>query len=161
MPQCSSSQLFSYIPYVFLMLVDDSAGIGLLPDMDIIGLGEEALPQSVADLLVSKVVNIICHFGSVECRFLLSSHCPYESGKSWQCLHLPSDSPFLRFEDQSDGSGLFQLVILEGTIASSLALIKDVSIFGAGRQVPGALIIASKSGVGWKRRRKRMRSGPP
>jgi hypothetical protein len=135
--------------------------MGLLPDMDIIDLGGAVLPQSVGDLLVSKVVNIICHSCSAECRFLLSSQCPYESDKSWQYLRVPPDSPFLRFEDQSDGSGPFEPVILEGTIESSSALIKDVLIFGAGRQVPGALIVASKSGVGWKRRRKKMRSGLP
>jgi hypothetical protein len=73
----------SSIPYVFLMLADDSAGIGLLPDMDLIDLGGAALPQSVGDLLVSKAVNIVCHSGSAKCRFPLSSHCPYESDKSW------------------------------------------------------------------------------
>jgi len=43
-------------------------------------------------------------------------------------------------------------------MASSSALIKEVLIFGAGRQVPGALVVVSKSGVGWKRRRENMRS---
>lgn len=153
---------------------------------------------AVGHRITREGVNLISRFGSAECGFLLSSHRVYEDDLDWEFLRVPKDSLCLKFEEQNDGSGLSELIILEGwphmakrnrddgsyatsdlfephpsisgawryhsrsdsqitlvtgkkfdpapveaAIASSSILIRDVLIFGNGRQLPGALIFPS------------------
>ncbi|KAE9375906.1 acetyl-CoA synthetase-like protein [Stipitochalara longipes BDJ] len=105
---------FSSVPYVLQMLSEDTDGVFWLQKMDIVGVGGAALPESVGNSLTSMGVNLISRFGSAECGFLLSSHRNYAKDKAWQYLRVPSSSPYLRFEEQEDGSGLSELVVLEG-----------------------------------------------
>ncbi|PBP15752.1 putative NRPS-like enzyme [Diplocarpon rosae] len=103
---------FSSVPYVLQMLADTVEGRSALKRMDIVGVGGAALPPQVGDNLVAQGVNLVSRFGSAECGFLLSSHRDYQSDKAWQFLRVPSSSPHLKFEDQSDGSGLSELIVL-------------------------------------------------
>ncbi|KAI6707833.1 hypothetical protein JHW43_009638 [Diplocarpon mali] len=103
---------FSSVPYVLQMLADTSEGLSALERMDIVGVGGAALPRQVGDHLVANGVKLVSRFGSAECGFLLSSHRDYPSDKAWQYLRVPSSSPHLEFEHQSDGSGLSELVVL-------------------------------------------------
>jgi hypothetical protein len=190
---------FSSVPYVLQMLAEDSLGHSMLVSMEIVGVGGAALSTNVGNDLVRSGINLISRFGSAECGFLLASHRDYQTDKDWQYLRLSPASDWLCFEEQDDGSGLFELVVkkswphvaksnredgsfathdlfephkltegawkyhsrsdsqitlntgkkfdpapLEDTIASSSRLIKDVLIFGTGRNNPGALIIPSK-----------------
>ncbi|KAK2624889.1 hypothetical protein QTJ16_006082 [Diplocarpon rosae] len=103
---------FSSVPYVLQMLADTIEGLSALKQMDIVGVGGAALPTQVGNNLVAQGVNLISRFGSAECGFLLSSHRDYQSDKAWQFLRVPLSSPHLKFEDQSDGSGLSELIVL-------------------------------------------------
>ncbi|KAK6579466.1 hypothetical protein PZA11_008061 [Diplocarpon coronariae] len=90
----SPVRYFSSVPYVLQMLADTSEGLSALERMDIVG------------------VEALRFLDSAECGFLLSSHRDYPSDKAWQYLRVPSSSPHLKFEHQSDGSGLSELVVL-------------------------------------------------
>ncbi|KAN0112508.1 acetyl-CoA synthetase-like protein [Hyaloscypha variabilis] len=105
---------FSSVPYVLQMLALDTDGVFWLQKMDIVSVGGAALPETVGNSLSSMGVNLISRFGSAECGFLLSSHRNYAKDKEWQYLHVPPSSPYLKFEKQEDGSGLFELVVLKG-----------------------------------------------
>lgn len=108
--QAASVRYFSSVPYVLQMVSAEPEGMRMLQDMEIVGVGGAALPQDVGDSLVHKGVNLVSRFGSAECGFLLSSHRDYEKDKEWQ--YLRSHEPgLLAFEEQQDGSGLFELVI--------------------------------------------------
>jgi len=96
------------------MLSDDPEALRKLQKMDIVGVGGAAIPKSVGDFLVSRNVNLISRFGSAECGFLLTSGRDYARDKEWQFLRLPENSPYLKFEEQSDEPGLFELVVLKG-----------------------------------------------
>jgi hypothetical protein len=54
------------------MLTDDPVWIGMLCEMEIMGVGGAALPQSAGDMLVSKGMNLVFRFGSGE--MVSSSH---------------------------------------------------------------------------------------
>lgn len=103
---------FSSVPYVLQMLAADENAIRWLQNMDIVGVGGAALPQSVGDDLVRRGVNLISRFGSAECGFLMSSHRDYAIDKEWQYLRSTHGSKHLRFEQQDNG--LCELVILPG-----------------------------------------------
>ena len=101
---------FSSVPYVLQMIAAESAGLHALAEMDIVGVGGAALPQSAGDDLVRKGVNLISRFGSAECGFLMSSHRIYEKDKEWQYLRTESGSEALKFEANEEG--LSELIIL-------------------------------------------------
>ncbi|KAL8677847.1 MAG: hypothetical protein Q9186_005759 [Xanthomendoza sp. 1 TL-2023] len=104
------AQYFSSVPYVLQMLSAEPAGISMLQNMDIVGVGGAALPQAVGDSLVHQDVNVVSRFGSAECGFLLSSHRDYPKDKNWQYLR-SYGSILLNFEKQQDDTGLSELVI--------------------------------------------------
>lgn len=103
---------FSSVPYVLQMLDSDPAGTEALKSMDMVGVGGAALPAEVGDRLVSKGVGLISRYGSAECGFLMSSQRDFSKDGEWQYLRFPSDSKYLRLEDQGDG--LCELVVLDG-----------------------------------------------
>ncbi|KAF4636169.1 hypothetical protein G7Y89_g1923 [Cudoniella acicularis] len=72
------------------------------------------LIKGVGNDLASKGVNLVSRFGNAECGFLLSSHRDYESDKAWQYLCPLPGSPYLQFKKQEDGSGLSELIVLQG-----------------------------------------------
>lgn len=100
---------FSSVPYVLQMLAVENQGLQKLEEMDIVGVGGAALPQTVGDDLVGSGVNLISRFGSAECGFLMSSHREYRTDKEWQYLRSSQGSKDLKFEPQADG--LAELVI--------------------------------------------------
>jgi len=95
-------QYFSSVPYVLQMMAAEADGLRLLQEMEIVGVGGAALPQSVGDDLVKQGVNLVSRFGSAECGFLLSSHRRYETDKEWQYLR-SGKSPYLSFQPREDG----------------------------------------------------------
>ncbi len=108
----SKVRYFSSVPYVLQMLAAEDQGLQKLREMDIVGVGGAALPQSVGDNLVQKGVNLISRFGSAECGFLMSSHRDYATDKEWQYLRSSQGSNYLKFESQADA--LSELVVLPG-----------------------------------------------
>lgn len=58
---------FSSVPYVLQMMAEDDAGMALLKQMDLVGVGGAALPASLGDHLVSEKINLVSRFGSIEC----------------------------------------------------------------------------------------------
>ncbi|KAL8771488.1 MAG: hypothetical protein Q9209_003158 [Squamulea sp. 1 TL-2023] len=93
------------------MVSAESGGMQMLQSMEIVGVGGAALPQDVGNSLVHEGVNLVSRFGSAECGFLLSSHRDYQKDKEWQYLR-SQDLDLLVFEEQQDGSELFELIIL-------------------------------------------------
>ena len=111
---CPPIKYFSSVPYVLEMLSDENDGRAMLKKMAVVGVGGASLSSSVGDSLVSDGINLISRFGSAECGFLLSSHRHFVMDKGWQYLRLPSGTIHLQFEEQNDGSGLSELVVLKG-----------------------------------------------
>ncbi|EMC91304.1 hypothetical protein BAUCODRAFT_152577 [Baudoinia panamericana UAMH 10762] len=108
-------KFFSSVPYVLQMLESEPEGLRHLQQMDIVGVGGAALPPEVGNQLVSNGVNLISRFGSAECGFLLSSHRDYSKDREWQYLRVASGAErYLRFEPQTDGGGLSELIVLKG-----------------------------------------------
>lgn len=108
----SKIKYFSSVPYVLQMLAAEKEGLKKLAEMEIVGVGGAALPQTVGDDLVRKGVNLISRFGSAECGFLMSSHREYITDREWQYLRSVQGSKNLGFEPQAHG--LSELVILPG-----------------------------------------------
>lgn len=105
---------FSSVPYVLQMLAETSSGLSMLQSMDIVGVGGAALSPTLGDCLVQEGVHLISRFGSAECGFLLSSRRDYEIDNCWQYLRNSSKAKdLLQFEEQNDGSGLSELVVLK------------------------------------------------
>ncbi|KAL9601196.1 MAG: hypothetical protein Q9219_002696 [cf. Caloplaca sp. 3 TL-2023] len=103
-------KFFSSVPYVLQMVSAEPAGMEMLQQMAVVGVGGAALPQDAGDALVQNDVNLVSRFGSAECGFLLSSHREYKEDKEWQYLR-SHGSDLLKFEKQDDGSGLSELII--------------------------------------------------
>ncbi|TVY36248.1 Adenylate-forming reductase [Lachnellula occidentalis] len=106
---------FSSVPYVLQTLAEEPAGMALLQNMELVGVGGAALSPSIGDHLVSQGVNLVSRFGSAECGFLLSSHRDYAVDTDWQFLRLPSECLNLRFEKMGEeNGGLRELVVTKG-----------------------------------------------
>ena len=103
---------FSSVPYVLQMVADDSKGLNVLTQMEIVGVGGAALPQTAGDTLVDRGIKLVSRFGSAECGFLMSSHREYVKDREWQFLRSTHGCEALCFEEQDDG--LAELVILPG-----------------------------------------------
>ena len=110
--QAPPVKYFSSVPYVLQMLATEPEGLACVRQMDIVGVGGAALPQSSGDDLVDKGVNLVSRFGSAECGFLMSSHRDYAKDKEWQYLRSSNGSEALRFESYNDN--LAELVVLSG-----------------------------------------------
>lgn len=99
---------FSSVPYVLQMVAAEEAGLEMLRQMDLVGVGGAALPREIGKDLVEQGVCLVSRYGNTECGFLLSSHRDYSADKEWD--YLRRSSSFLKFE-QND-SGLAELIIL-------------------------------------------------
>lgn len=204
---------FTCVPYILQMLgsdpadPEDESGLRLLQDMDLVGVGGAALPDSVGDYLASKNVNLVSRFGSAECGFLLSSHRDYITDRGWSYLRADLDLQphYYDFEPQAEQDGepsLFEFVVkpkwphrgkinrpdgsfatsdlferhptianawryhsradaqitllngkkfdpapVEGELLASdvgKSVLRDVMIFGTGREIPGVLLFPTK-----------------
>jgi acyl-coenzyme A synthetase/AMP-(fatty) acid ligase len=102
---------FASVPYILQMLAEESSGLEMLINMDLVSVGGAALPQHIGDELVDQGVNLVSRFGSAECGFLLSSHRLYEQDKEWQYLRLPANNSHLHFEPEANKK-LSQLIVL-------------------------------------------------
>jgi hypothetical protein len=106
-------KLFSCVPYVLKMLVENDEGgasLGFLKSLDMIGTGGAPLPQDLGDRLVTEGVRLISRYGSAECGFLMSSARDFETDREWQYLRSGGSGGALVFEPQEDG-GTAELVI--------------------------------------------------
>ena len=113
---------FTSVPYILQMLAgdpadpEDDAGLRLLQEMDLVGVGGASLPASVGEYLASKSVKLVSRFGSAECGFLLSSRRDYSTDREWSYLRA---DPYLQpdyydFEPQAREEGeppLFEFVV--------------------------------------------------
>ena len=60
-------KLFTSVPYIQKMCLEDPACLAALGKMDIVGYGGAPLPDHVGDALVGNGVNLVSRFGSTEC----------------------------------------------------------------------------------------------
>lgn len=116
---------FTCVPYILQMLVAEVptpseriSGVSLLQQMDLVGVGGAALPETVGDDLVSNDVKLVSRFGSAECGFLLSSYRNYTQDRDWSYLRAdPSLQPeYYEFEAQPHPEGetgpqLFEFIV--------------------------------------------------
>lgn len=106
---------FSSVPYVLQTLAEEPAGLSLLQNMELVGVGGAALSPNIGDHLVNQGVNLVSRFGSAECGFLLSSHRDYAVDTDWQFLRLPSECTSLCFETIGEENGVLrELVVRKG-----------------------------------------------
>jgi hypothetical protein len=86
------------------MLAGDGKGMGLLKDMDLVGVGGAVLSKKAGDELTGMGVRLVSRFGSAECGFLLSSHRDFRGDGECKFLRVPRESRrLLTFENIDDG----------------------------------------------------------
>lgn len=190
--QAHHFEIFYGVPYALKLLSESDVGLALLRDLKIVMYGGSAMPDDLGNLLISRGINLVGHYGATEVGQLMTSFRPADD-KEWNYVReTPNLSPYLKWiprgdlfeccvlkgwpsqvaSNQEDGSymtkdlfephptipkawkyvarrddtlnletgEMFNPVSTEGTIRSS----KDVTeavIFGAGRSVPGVLIV--------------------
>lgn len=107
--EAPSVKYFTSVPYILQMMAEDEEGLGLLQNMDLVGVGGAALAAEVGDTLIAQGVNLVSRFGAAESGFLLSSHRDYDKDKAWQYLRHQESVKQLTFEPRDED--LYELVI--------------------------------------------------
>ncbi|KAL4895444.1 hypothetical protein BDV59DRAFT_200088 [Aspergillus ambiguus] len=105
-------EIFYGVPYALKLLAETDEGTAELAKLKAVMFGGSACPDSLGDLLVSKGVHLISHYGSTETGQLMTSMRPRED-KAWDYVR-PTDAvrPYLRFEERFPG--IFEIICLDG-----------------------------------------------
>ncbi|KAF9889248.1 hypothetical protein FE257_007561 [Aspergillus nanangensis] len=105
-------EIFYGVPYSLKLLAETDEGITELAKLKAVMFGGSSCPDSLGDLLVSRGVHLISHYGSTETGQLMTSLRPRED-KDWDYVR-PTESvkPFLRFEERFPG--VFEIICLDG-----------------------------------------------
>ncbi|KAM5373929.1 hypothetical protein ACJZ2D_006758 [Fusarium nematophilum] len=175
--ECSRDQssvpvsYFSSVPYVLQMLSEEDGGIQALQTMDLVGVGGAALPTAVGDKLVNAG-----YLRAIDDTELLSFE-PRENGLSELVVKPgwpfkvktnrqggsyatsdlfephPSKPNSWRYHSRADAQialangKKFDPSPLEGAMLSSTKMLRDVLIFGTGRDYAGALLFPTSKDV--------------
>ncbi|ORX40318.1 hypothetical protein BD324DRAFT_655201 [Kockovaella imperatae] len=103
---------FLSVPYILSTLADDSSGVDLLKQMDLVSTGGAPLEKETGDKMVRQGIRLVSRLGSSECGFLLSSYRDFEHDLEWDWLRNNSAySQALSFEPSPIRDGLFELVV--------------------------------------------------
>jgi len=107
-------QILYAVPYALKLLAESDKGVELLASLDLVMFGGSACPKPIGDKLASQGVLLVSHYGTTETGQLMTSF-RERSDRDWDFVR-PTDNlkPFLRWEEQDKGSGIYELVILEG-----------------------------------------------
>lgn len=102
------------VPYALKLLAESDEGVALLAKLQLVMFGGSACPKPIGDKLTSQGVLLVSHYGTTETGQLMTSFRD-RSDKDWDYVR-PTDNlkPFLQWEEQAAGSGIYELVILDG-----------------------------------------------
>ncbi|EAU33556.1 conserved hypothetical protein [Aspergillus terreus NIH2624] len=105
-------EIFYGVPYALKLLAETEEGIAELAKLKAVMFGGSACPDSLGNLLVSKGVHLVSHYGSTETGQLMTSMRPRED-KEWDYVR-PTEAvkPYLRFEERFPG--IFEIICLDG-----------------------------------------------
>lgn len=107
-------QILYAVPYALKLLAESDEGIKLLASLHLVMFGGSACPKPIGDKLTAQGVLLVSHYGTTETGQLMTSFRD-RADKDWDYVR-PTDNlkPFLRWEEQAPGSGIYELVILKG-----------------------------------------------
>lgn len=104
--------VFYGVPYALKLLSESDEGIELLRGLKIAMYGGSACPDDLGDLLVSRGVNLVSHYGATEVGQLMTSFRP-DGDKAWNYVREGDNvSPYLRWVPQ--GPNLYECVVTDG-----------------------------------------------
>ncbi|KAL1866120.1 hypothetical protein VTK73DRAFT_4887 [Phialemonium thermophilum] len=105
-------EIFYGVPYALKLLAESEAGIALLRDLKIVMYGGSACPDELGDLLVSRGVNLVSHYGATEVGQLMTSFRP-PGDNAWNYVREHDRlSPYLKWIPR--GPNLYECCVLEG-----------------------------------------------
>ncbi|THX41432.1 acetyl-CoA synthetase-like protein [Aureobasidium pullulans] len=107
-------QILYAVPYALKLLAESEEGVKLLASLHLVMFGGSACPKPIGDKLTAQGVLLVSHYGTTETGQLMTSFRD-RADKDWDFVR-PADNlkPFLRWEEQAAGSGIYELVILKG-----------------------------------------------
>jgi thioester reductase-like protein len=107
-----SPECFQCVPYTLKILAETEAGIEALKRCQIVIFGGSPCPDELGNLLVSRGVPLVGHYGQTEMgQLMMSKRGPDDP--TWNYLRpLPSVKDFLHFEPVGDGT--YESVVLDG-----------------------------------------------
>ena len=107
-------QILYAVPYALKLLAESEEGVKLLASLHLVMFGGSACPKPIGDKLTAQGVLLVSHYGTTETGQLMTSFRD-RADRDWDFVR-PADNlkPFLRWEEQAAGSGIYELVILKG-----------------------------------------------
>lgn len=105
-------QIFYGVPYALKLLAEKEIGVELLRDLEVVMYGGSACPDELGDLLVSRGVNLVSHYGATEVGQLMTSFRP-PGDQAWNYVRETDRlAPYLRWIPR--GPNLYECSVLEG-----------------------------------------------
>jgi hypothetical protein len=92
----SPVRLFTGVPYIQKICLEDAECLQALKKMDIVGYGGAQLPETIGSALVENGVNLVSRFGSTECGCELN----YVLGVPDETNRYSSDELIPRFQQR-------------------------------------------------------------
>ncbi|KAJ5630473.1 uncharacterized protein N7484_010573 [Penicillium longicatenatum] len=107
-------QVLYAVPYALKLLSESEEGLKCMAPLELVMFGGSSCPKPIGDLLVQNGVRLISHYGTTETGQLMTSF-RERSDLDWDYVRPgPSLLPYLRWEEQEDMAGVYELCVLEG-----------------------------------------------
>ncbi|KAF8839463.1 L-aminoadipate-semialdehyde dehydrogenase [Paxillus ammoniavirescens] len=116
--QAPDVQALYGVPLAIKLLTETPEGLDVLKGLRIVMFGGSACPDELGDLLVSKGVRLVSHYGLTEMGQLMTSFRDFDTDKEWDWVRAKGPyintgvNEYMRFEDQGDGT--YELYVLDG-----------------------------------------------
>ncbi|KAH8891568.1 acetyl-CoA synthetase-like protein [Thozetella sp. PMI_491] len=105
-------EIFYGVPYALKLLAETDVGIELLRSLKVVMYGGSACPDELGDLLVSRGVNLVSHYGATEVGQLMTSF-RGPGDRYWNYVRETDKlAPYLRWIPR--GPNLFECAVTEG-----------------------------------------------
>lgn len=105
-------QIFYGVPYALKLLAETDLGVELLRELEVVMYGGSACPDELGDLLVSRGVNLVSHYGATEVGQLMTSF-RSPGDQAWNYVRETDKlAPYLRWIPR--GPNLYECSVLEG-----------------------------------------------
>lgn len=102
------------VPYALKLLSESDEGLKRMARLELVMFGGSSCPKPIGDTLVQNGVRLVSHYGTTETGQLMTSFRD-RSDLDWDYVRPgPSLLPYLRWEDQLDMPGIYELCVLEG-----------------------------------------------
>ncbi|KAH7021401.1 thermosensitive gluconokinase [Microdochium trichocladiopsis] len=99
-------EIFYGVPYALKLLSESDLGLSLLRHFKIVMYGGSAMPDELGDLLISRGINLVGHYGATEVGQLMTSF------RDNYIRETPKLSPFLKWIPR--GQNLFECCVMDG-----------------------------------------------